>query len=180
MMGVAGAGKTTVGRLVADSLGVPFVDGDDLHSPEQIDQMRRGIPLDDEDRRPWLDKLHAILKQHRTGGVVLACSALKRSYRERLGEGLDVHFVALVAPREELERRLAERHGHYVGVALLDSQLETLELDSDVTVVDADRAPDAVAADVLADTHVVMRRVLRGKNGPRAPWWRRWFGRATA
>jgi gluconokinase len=138
VMGVEGVGKTTVGRRLADELGVEFVDGDDEHSAEAKARMAAGIPLDDAARAPWLDRLEAIIRDHEYRGLVLACSALTHAYRQRLTRGVDkVAFVALVAPREVLEARIADRRGHFAGTSLLDSQLETLELGDDVTTVDA-------------------------------------------
>jgi gluconokinase len=107
--------------------------------------MAAGIPLDDDWRAPWLDRLDAILREHASTGLVLACSALTHAYRERLGRGVpDVAFVALVAPRDVLEARIASRRGHFAGPALLDSQLETLELGDDVITVDATASVDEV------------------------------------
>jgi gluconokinase len=147
IMGVEGVGKTTVGRELAAKLGVEFVDGDDEHSPEAKARMAAGIPLDDEWRAPWLDRLEAILREHASSGLVLACSALTYAYRDRLGRGVaDVAFVALVAPRDVLEARIAARHGHFAGRALLDSQLDTLELGDDVITVDATKPVDEVVA----------------------------------
>lgn len=152
VMGVEGVGKTTVGRAVAERLGVEFVDGDDFHSAEAKAQMAAGVPLDDAAREPWLDRLDAVLRDHASSGIVLACSALKHTYRERLSRGVPhVVFVVLVAPRDVLTERITARRGHYAGLALLDSQLETLELGDDVTTVDATQAVgDTVAAAVRA------------------------------
>jgi gluconokinase len=147
VMGVEGVGKSTVGRRLADELGVDFVEGDDEHSPAAKARMAAGIPLDDEARAPWLDRLHAILRRHREAGLVLACSALTHAYRRRLSRGLtDVFFVALVAPRDVLMERIADRAGHFAGTDLLASQLATLELGEDVTIVDATRPPEEVVA----------------------------------
>ena len=147
VMGVSGSGKSTVGRRLAAELDVPFVDGDDEHTPEAKARMAQGIPLDDEWRAPWLDRLDAILRAHEDGGLVLACSALKRAYRRRLIRGVRrIAFVALVAPREVLAARLADRHGHFAGPALLDSQLATLELGDDVVTVDATGPVETIAA----------------------------------
>ena len=147
VMGVEGVGKTTVGRRLADELGVEFVDGDDEHSAEAKARMAAGIPLDDAARAPWLDRLNAILREHQSSALVLACSALTHAYRERLTQGVDnVTFVALVAPREVLEQRIADRRGHFAGTSLLDSQLETLELGDDVTTVDAAKPVDEIVA----------------------------------
>jgi gluconokinase len=147
VMGVSGSGKSTVGRRLATELGVPFVDGDDEHTPAAKARMAQGIPLDDAWRAPWLDRLDAILRAHADGGLVLACSALTRAYRRRLARGVPgVAFIALVAPREVLAERLAARHGHFAGPALLDSQLATLELGDDVITVDATEPVATIAA----------------------------------
>ncbi len=149
-MGPAGAGKTTVGRVLAQRLGVPFVDGDDYHSASAVAQMRAGRPLDDAARIPWLDRLHGVLMEHRDSGVVLACSALRVSYRDRLvGDLSGVVFLALVVPPGVLADRLAARTGHYAGPALLASQVETLELDGAVRL-DGDRPVEDVVAAALA------------------------------
>jgi len=150
VMGPAGSGKTVVGRRVAAQLGVEFVDGDDFHSPVDVDAMRRGVPLDDQRREPWLDRLHAELVARDEVGVVLACSALRVAYRRRLRRGLsDVRFIALVASREVLRQRLVTRADHFAGSSLLESQLGALELGDDVLVVDADGSVDEVVAKVL-------------------------------
>ena len=147
VMGVEGVGKSTVGRRLADALGVEFVDGDDEHSPAAKERMAAGIPLDDEARAPWLDRLDAILRRHQGRGLVLACSALTPAYRQRLSRGVpDVAFVALVAPRDVLMERIADRRGHFAGTDLLDSQLATLELGDDVQVVDATKPLEKVVA----------------------------------
>ncbi|HZB42469.1 MAG TPA: gluconokinase, GntK/IdnK-type [Ilumatobacter sp.] len=147
VMGVEGVGKTTVGRRLADELGVEFVDGDDEHSPEAKARMAAGIPLDDAARAPWLDRLNAYLRRHESSGLVLACSALTRAYRRRLTRGVaNAVFVALVAPREILEERVANRRGHFAGTSLLDSQLETIELGDDVRTVDATAPVDEIVA----------------------------------
>ena len=149
-MGVAGSGKSTVGPLVAAQLGVPFFDADDFHDAAAKAQMAAGIPLDDETRRPWLGRLHTLLVEHEATGAVLACSALKRSYRVLLREHLPaISFVALVAPPEVLAARLAARHGHYAGPNLLTSQLATFELGDDVVTVDATKPVDDVVGDVV-------------------------------
>jgi carbohydrate kinase (thermoresistant glucokinase family) len=151
LMGVAGSGKSTVGPRVAAGLGVPFLDADDFHDATAVAQMAAGIPLDDAARRPWLERLHRLLVEHRDGGVVLACSALTPAYRAILADGLpELRFVALVAPPEVLAHRLAARHGHYAGPELLASQLDTFELDAGVHPVDADRPVADVVAAVLA------------------------------
>ncbi len=116
IMGVAGSGKSTVGARLAVRLGVPFLEGDDAHSPEAKAQMAEGIPLTEAQRGPWLDRLHAELAAHTSTGVVLACSALTAASRRHLtGELATVTFVALVAPEDALAARLAARSGPLRG-----------------------------------------------------------------
>jgi gluconokinase len=151
VMGVAGCGKSTVGPLLADELHVPFVDGDDVHTVAAKTQMAAGIPLDDAARGPWLDRLHEILVEHVDSGVVLACSALKDSYRQRLSGTLaTVRFIALVAPPQVLAARLRSRPDHFAGPELLPSQLDNLELGPDVTVIDSAAPLGAVTTAALA------------------------------
>jgi gluconokinase len=147
LMGVAGSGKSTIGPRLADALGVGFVDADDVHTAAAKAQMAAGHPLDDAARGPWLERLHEILTRHVDDGLVLACSALKVAYRTRLTRGLaDVVFVALVAPPDVLEARLASRPQHFAGPALLPSQLDALELGDDVITIDSTRAVETVTA----------------------------------
>jgi carbohydrate kinase (thermoresistant glucokinase family) len=148
-MGVSGSGKSTVGPRVATRLAVPFVEGDDLHSPADRERMAAGHPLDDRTRAPWLARVHEVLLDAvaRGDGVVVTCSALKRSYRARLAEHVPgIVFVALVAPEPVLEERLEDRLGHFAGPALLPSQLADLELDDTVVRVDATEPVEEVAA----------------------------------
>lgn len=152
VMGVSGSGKSTVGRALADALGAAFVDADDLHPSENVAKMAAGSPLTDEDRAPWLDRVGAAIAA-RPGPVVVACSALRRGYRDRLiaGAGRPIAFVHLTVAREELAARLERRREHFMPVGLLDSQLgtlEPLEVDEPGLAVRADRAPAAIVADV--------------------------------
>lgn len=129
-MGVAGSGKTTIGRAFAGAVDWPFVDADDYHSKENIAKMRRGVPLADADRAPWLASLQALIARtlDRREHLVLACSALKRRYRQTLAAGLrPVRFVHLTAPEPELRERLANRPDHFARPNLLASQLADLE-----------------------------------------------------
>jgi gluconokinase len=129
VMGVSGSGKTTLGRALSARLGWPFLEGDDLHPPANRAKMAAGHALDDADRAPWLDAIRAwIDRRLQAGGsAVVACSALKRAYRDRLAAGPQVWFVFQDGPREVLQARLARRRGHFMPVSLLDSQLATLE-----------------------------------------------------
>ena len=134
VMGVAGSGKTLVGRALADRLGWTFVDGDDHHPEANRAKMAAGVPLTDADRWPWLDRLRALLDDARArgAGVVLACSALKASYRERLGAGDPrLAFVFRDGDPAVIAARLAARRGHYMPPSLLDSQIATLERPAD-------------------------------------------------
>jgi gluconokinase len=131
--GVSGSGKTTIGKLVAEKLGCEFADADDFHPPENIAKMSAGIPLDDADRAGWLEALGHYLAGHES--IVLACSALKKIYRDRLRElAGPIRFFVLNADRTLLESRLANRE-HFMPGRLLESQLATLELGDDVEVV---------------------------------------------
>lgn len=127
VMGVSGSGKSTVGAALAQRLRVPFADADDFHPQANIDKMSAGIPLDDHDRGPWLDAIGEWLAAHPDGGV-MSCSALKRSYRDRLRHHAHgVEFVHLAGTPEVLARRMAGRPGHFMPASLLRSQLATLE-----------------------------------------------------
>ena len=138
VMGVAGSGKTTVGRLLAERLRWEFLDADDFHPSANIAKMEAGIPLDDSDRAPWLSALNEALTSSLAAGryPVLACSALKESYREVLRRGIDgLQIVYLKGGYELLWSRLASRQGHYMKPAMLRSQFEALEEPSDALVV---------------------------------------------
>lgn len=151
VMGVSAAGKSTVAVELADRLGVTFVDADALHPPENVAKMAAGIPLDDDDRRPWLDAVGARLASGAAaGGIVVACSALKRGYRDRLRSACPaVAFVHLDGSRELLAQRAGARADHFMPAALLDSQIETLEAlgaDEDGIVLDVSATPAQLAA----------------------------------
>ncbi len=150
VMGVTGAGKTTVGMLIAEHLGIPFVDADDFHDPDNIERMRGGEPLDDAARTPWLDRLNAQLREHAVTGVVLACSALKQSYRVRLTRGVDdVQFIVLSGPPDLLRARIEARTDHFAPATLLPSQIEALEIPVDAMVMGVTRPPEAIAASII-------------------------------
>jgi gluconokinase len=142
LMGVAGAGKSTIGKALAVQLGARFIDADDLHPPANVEKMRRGEPLNDDDRVPWLEAV----RQQLRGNVVLACSALKAQYRRTLNP---THVVFLEVPREALERRLRARTGHFFSAALLQSQLDALEVPTDAITVDATKSVDDVVDEIL-------------------------------
>jgi gluconokinase len=152
LMGVSGSGKTTVGLLLAKALGGDFAEGDAYHPPANVEKMRRGIPLDDADRRPWLETLSREIGTWLAAGrtVVLACSALKRGYREILRGGrADVHFVYLKGDAALIRARLATRKGHYMPPSLLASQIATLEEPKSALIIDIAGAPEAIVAEIL-------------------------------
>jgi gluconokinase len=150
VMGVVGAGKTTVGNLLARSLGWEFVDGDSFHSATNVEKMRQGIPLDDADRASWLGAIHDAvvgwIAERRN--VVLACSALKRSYRERIGVLPEVKFVYLKGSPEVIAERLRARRGHYATEQLLASQFAILEEPEDAITVDVGLPPEEMVSQV--------------------------------
>ena len=156
VMGVSGSGKSTIAAQLAARIGLPFIDGDDLHPQSNVDKMHAGHPLDDADRWPWLDRVAGALNDHATTGrgVVLACSALKRIYRDRIREGAGQHvrFAFLDVAFEVIERRLKSRTEHFMPMQLLKSQFDTLErpgLDEpDVLTVPADGPTDGIVADI--------------------------------
>ncbi|MDO9637600.1 MAG: gluconokinase [Pseudotabrizicola sp.] len=127
IMGVAGCGKSSVGDGLSARLGIAYRDGDDLHPAQNVDKMRAGIQLTDEDRWPWLDRVAAVLAQE--APVIVGCSALRHSYRDRLraGAGGSVQFIHLSGSRDLIAARMAARTGHYMPASLLDSQFAALE-----------------------------------------------------
>ncbi|MGE3194586.1 MAG: gluconokinase [Microbacteriaceae bacterium] len=128
VMGVSGAGKTTVGRALAERLGLAFQDADDLHPAANVAKMAAGVPLDDSDRGPWLAVVGEALAAAPEPGMVMACSALKRAYRDAIrARAGDARFVLVTAPVAVLRERIGHRTGHFMPPALLDSQLATLE-----------------------------------------------------
>ena len=149
VMGVSGCGKTTLGELLAENLNATYLEGDSFHSDANVEKMRQGIPLTDEDRFPWLTSLHDRIVEAKKDDrpIVLTCSALKRSYRDLLRGGSapdpDVRIVHLTGTRELLTERMSARTGHYMPTSLLDSQLATLERPlSDENVIELDIAAD--------------------------------------
>jgi gluconokinase len=154
VMGVSGCGKTTVGRALAQKLQLSFYDGDDFHPAENVDKMARGIPLTDDDRLPWLARLHELLAEHirRGEGVVIACSALKRKYREQLRAGLEgVQFVYLRGSFALIWERMTARVHHYMKADMLRSQFEALEApaDDEALIFDVEEAPDVIVARIV-------------------------------
>lgn len=150
LMGVVGAGKTTVGVLLAQRLGWKFRDADDFHPPANIAKISRGIALTDDDRAPWLAALHNAIQQWNATGenVVLACSALKRSYREALAVS-PVRFVYLKGSHDLILSRLQARRGHFASSSILESQFADLEEPDDAITVETDKPPDAIVSEIV-------------------------------
>jgi gluconokinase len=156
-MGVSGSGKSTVGAAVAQRLRVPFADADDFHPDANIAKMTAGHPLNDDDRRPWLESIGDWLAERCQGGGVLSCSALKRTYRDQLRRHCaEVEFLHLVGTPEVIGRRQASRPGHFMPPSLLKSQfdtLEPLEPDERGVDVDVDQNIDAIVETYLSRTN---------------------------
>jgi gluconokinase len=151
VMGVSGCGKSSVGEALGLRLGVPYRDGDDLHTAEAVEKMRLGVPLTDADRWPWLDRVAGVLAAE--APVIVGCSALRRVYRDRIraGAGGPVTFVHLAGSREVIAGRMAARTGHYMPPSLLDSQFATLE---------APGPEEAITVDIALPLAAVVEAVL--------------------
>jgi gluconokinase len=153
VMGVAGAGKTTIGRALAASLGWEFHDGDDLHSDASKRKMHDGVALDDSDRAPWLKALRELIQSMLSAGRngIVACSALKQSYRDELMvDPKSVKIVYLKGSKQVIAERLRNRGAHFMNPDLLQTQLDTLEEPRDAVVVDISAAPQAIVGDIRA------------------------------
>ncbi|ANK84417.1 MULTISPECIES: gluconokinase [unclassified Rhizobium] len=157
VMGVSGCGKSSVGEKLAEALHLAFVEGDALHPAANVEKMSKGIPLTDEDRMPWLDltgkRMQASLEKGE--GIIVSCSALKRTYRDRLraAAGGNLFFVYLEGSKALLTKRMGERKGHFMPISLLESQLATLEVptgEPGIVTVDIDDTIDGIAATALS------------------------------
>ena len=151
VMGVTGSGKTTVGKLLAQRLGWLFLDADDFHPAANIEKMKHGIALTDEDREPWLAAIHAELLEcaAKKQDAVLACSALKQSYRERLDAGVELRICYLQGTYREIAARLHSRTGHFAGERILAGQFADLEEPRDALVLRVSERPEEIVGDVL-------------------------------
>jgi gluconokinase len=155
VFGVSGAGKTTIGKLLAKRLDWRFLEADDFHQRVNVEKMRKGLPLTDEDRWPWLKLVRQQIERSLAAkeNAVLACSALKRKYRERLRVSNDVKFVLLRGDYALIEKQLHNRRGHFMNPDLLRSQfadLEEAELDEDVLTIELGRTPEEIVEEIKA------------------------------
>jgi gluconokinase len=150
VMGVAGAGKTTVGTLLAKELGWTFADADSYHPPENVKKMASGKPLTDADRAPWLASLRKLIQTwiSTNESAVLACSALKQTYRAQLQVSREVHVVYLRGTLGLIHKRMLHRSGHYMDPNLLQSQFDTLEEPSDAVVIDVSASPPNIVRQI--------------------------------
>jgi gluconokinase len=150
VMGVTGSGKTTAGKLLAQRLGWRFLDADDFHPAENIEKMKHGVPLSDEDRKPWLVAIHASLLQcgAKKQDAVLACSALRQSYRDQLASGVDLRVCYLKGTYREIAARLQARKGHFAGEAILVAQFADLEEPREALVLRVSDTPEEIVRDV--------------------------------
>ena len=151
IMGVSGCGKSTIGKLLAKKLEVVFFDGDDYHPEKNVEKMASGTPLTDHDRNGWLKTLNQLAKQHASPGVVIACSALKKSYRILLQHELKEQstFVYLEGSFEEISERLRSRKGHFMPPALLQSQFDVLEAPTNAITVSVQLSPEEIVSKIL-------------------------------
>ncbi len=152
LMGVSGSGKTTIGKLLAHDLGWDFHDADDYHPPENVAKMAQGIPLTDEDRRPWLQSLHDLIRDciQKNRQTVIACSALKEAYRSKLQVNHIVQFVYLMGSFELIKERLTSRQRHFMTTDLLASQFAALEEPQDVLAIDISATPEEIVSAIRA------------------------------
>ncbi|WAJ72270.1 gluconokinase [Catenovulum adriaticum] len=152
VMGVSGCGKSSIGQLLADKLDLAFYDGDDFHPQSNVEKMSSGIALNDQDRKPWLEAMaQHMLNWQQQGGAVLACSALKQSYRDILQStlGEQVKFVYLKGSKALIGERLAARQGHFMAASLLDSQFNTLEAPEDAIIAPIELTPEQIVNQIL-------------------------------
>jgi gluconokinase len=151
VIGVSGSGKSTIGTALARAIGCQFLEGDTLHSQANIDKMSRGIPLDDDDREPWLAEVHKRMADASERGMdlVVACSALKQAYRQTLERGLELKWVYLKGSHALFRSRLQQRTAHFMKANMLESQFDALEEPSNAIIVDAASSPEVIVERIL-------------------------------
>ncbi|PWL38646.1 gluconate kinase [Flagellimonas aquimarina] len=150
IMGVSGTGKSTIGKLLSKTLQIPFFDGDDFHPEANIKKMKAGNPLNDDDRKGWLIRLNELAKEHKSQGAIIACSALKKSYRDILLEDMkgSLEFIYLKGSFELIKSRLESRKGHFMPLKLLKSQFDTLEAPEKAITVPISLTPDLIVQEI--------------------------------
>lgn len=151
-MGVSGSGKSTIAELLSNKLNLPFFDADDFHPKENVEKMKSGKPLNDEDRAPWLDNLNELAKiKESTTGAIITCSALKEKYRKRLEKGMqaELTWIFLNGDFELILNRINQRKGHYMPASLLQSQFDALEIPQNAIEVDIALSPDSIIEKIL-------------------------------
>ena len=155
VMGVSGVGKSTIGKLLADTLTLPFFDGDDYHPKSNIAKLKEGHSLNDTDRHGWLQKLNVIAKKHSDSGAIIVCSALKEKYRTLLNNGLEdkVVWVYLEGSFDEIMDRLQKRKGHFMPSKLLKSQFDTLEVPENAITVPIHNTPENIVSEIINQLH---------------------------
>ncbi len=153
VMGVSGTGKSTIGQLLSQKLGVPFFDGDDFHPQANIDKMASGKPLNDDDRFGWLIALNELAKKHKGNGAIIACSALKVSYRDILRNGMEdsLQFIYLEGTFDLIKSRMEQRDTHFMPTKLLESQFETLEPPHNAITVSIAQTPEGIISLILRE-----------------------------
>lgn len=169
VMGVTGSGKTTVGTLLSAATGWPFYDADEFHSPANVAKMASGVPLTDQDRRPWLDELRTLISERGARGEngVLACSALKESYRGILSAGASLVVVYLKAEPDLVRSRLAGRRGHYMPLRLIESQFLDLQEPEQAITIPADWPPDQIVKTIQSRLDIYLAKAAaKGRKKP--------------
>lgn len=158
-MGVSGCGKTTIARLLSQKLNYEFLEADEFHPIENIERMSRGEPLNDEDRRPWLEKIARALKENEEKGAVLACSALKESYRNILQNGLKkpINVFLLEGSFEEISERMSKRKNHFMPESLLKNQFETLEIPKQAIRINIEKPPSEIVEIILKKVNFIAK-----------------------
>ena len=151
IMGVAGSGKTTIGKLLSDAIGLPFFDADDFHSSANTKKMQAGLPLTDEDRQPWIERLNELgIKQSKLNGAIIGCSALKKKYREQLEGGITkCSWIFLQGDYDIIYERMKKRSHHFMPAQLLQSQLESLEIPAAALTIDIGNEPAEIVNNIV-------------------------------
>ena len=151
IMGVAGSGKTTIGKLLSDAIGLPFFDADDFHSSANTKKMQAGLPLTDEDRQPWIERINELgIKESKLNGAIIGCSALKEKYREQLEAGITkCSWIFLQGDYDIIYERMKKRSHHFMPAQLLQSQLESLEIPAAALTIDIGNEPAEIVNNIV-------------------------------